>query len=78
MTQYAHRVGLSEGQGALSPRVLFIARLGLGLAAAHKPEAALRLASLSANLRKEGLRLAPRLELSLGVHSGHRRVWRTA
>jgi len=37
------RVSLSEGQGALSPRGLFIARLGLGLAAAHKPEAALRL-----------------------------------
>jgi len=45
VTQYAHRVGLSEGQGALSPRGLFIARLGLGLAAAHEPEAALRLAS---------------------------------
>jgi len=45
VTRYAHRVGLSEGQGALSPRVLFIARLGLGLAAAHEPEAALRLAS---------------------------------
>jgi len=29
------RVGLSEGQGALNPRGLFIARLGLGLAAVH-------------------------------------------